>query len=72
MGQKDLATAVAGESDLFHDFGLFGLGDDGAVEIGALAVGIALEFLETLLVVEPFVGEHLTTIHTAYGNNHLA
>lgn len=72
MGQKDLATAIAGESEFFHDFGFFGLGDDGAVEIGTLAVGIALEFLETLLVVKPFVGEHFTTIHTAYGNNHLA
>ena len=71
MGQKDLATAVTGETEFFHDFGFFSLGDDSAVKVGTLAIGIALKFLETLLVMEPFVGEHFTTVHTAYGNNHL-
>lgn len=71
MGQQDLATAIAGESEFFHDFGFFGLGDGSAVKVGTFAIGIALKFLETLLVMEPFVGEHFTTVHTAYGNNHL-
>lgn len=71
MSQKDFAATVAGEAEFFHDFGLFSLGNDGAVKVGALTIGITLEFLKTLLILEPFIGEHFTTIHTAYGNNHL-
>lgn len=70
MGQKDLAAAISGESEFLHNFGLFGLGYRGAVEVGALSVGIALEFLQALLVMEPFVTEELAAIHATDGNDH--
>jgi len=70
VSQKDLAAAVSGESDLLHDFALFGLGYRGTVEVGALSVGISLEFLKTLLVMEPLVAEELAAIHATDGNDH--
>jgi hypothetical protein len=70
MSQEDLAAAVSGESKFLHDFTLFGLRHHRTVKVGALSVGITLEFLETLLVMEPFVAEELAAIHATDRNNH--
>jgi hypothetical protein len=70
MCQKHLATAITGESEFLHDIGLLCLRDGGTVKVGALAVFVTLELLETALVVQPLVGQHLATIHTAHGDNH--
>jgi len=70
VGQEDFATAVSGESELFHDSGLLGLWHRGSVEVGALSVSVSLEFLKALLVIQPFVGQGLSAIHTSDGNDH--
>jgi hypothetical protein len=70
MCQKHLATAITGESEFLHDVGLLCLRDGGTIKVGALAVFVALELLEAALVVHPLVGQHLSTIHTAHGDNH--
>jgi len=70
MGQKHLAAAVSGESDLLHNLGLLSLGNRRAVEVGALSVAVALELLEALLVVEPLVCQELAAVHTTDGNDH--
>ena len=70
MGQKYLAAAVSGKTDLLHNLGFLGLGNRSAVEIGALSVAVALELLEALLVVDPLVGQEFSTVHTTDGNDH--
>ena len=70
MSQEHLAAAVTSESELLHNFGLLGLGYGGAIEVCALAVGVALLLLEAALVVQPLIGEQFATVHTAHGNDH--
>lgn len=70
MRQQSLLTAVPSETELLHHLILFRVGHRGAVKVGALAVGIALELLEAALVVEPLVGQELSAIHTTHRNNH--
>jgi hypothetical protein len=70
MSQQHFATAVASQTKLLHDFSLFGIRDTGTIEVGPFTVAVSLEFLEAALVVEPFVGQHLTTVHTAHGDDH--
>lgn len=73
MRQEYLAATVTGQLELvFNDCGLFRIGDRGAIEVGALAVCIALELLEPALVVEPLVGQELATIHATNRDDHLA
>ena len=70
MGEEHLAAAVSGEAELLHNLGLLGLGHRRAVKVGALAVGIALQLLEPLLVMEPLVTEELAAIHASDRNDH--
>jgi hypothetical protein len=70
MSEKHLAAAVSGETDLLHDLGFLGLRYCCAVKVGTLAVCIALRLLQTLLVVQPLVGQELTAIHTTDWNDH--
>lgn len=70
MCEKHLAAAVSGETDLLHDLGLFGLGHNRAIKVGALTIGIALQLLEPLLIMEPLVGKELTAIHATDWDDH--
>ena len=51
MREEHLAAAVSGETDLLHDLSLLGLRYGCTVKVGALTVSIALQLLESLLVV---------------------
>lgn len=70
MSQQHLLAAVAGQAEFAHDLCLFRLGHRRTVKVGALAVGIALELLETALVVEPLIGKTLSAVHTTHRDNH--
>lgn len=70
MAQEDLTAAVAGQLELIKNLLLSSLGYLGTVKVGALSVGVTLELTELLLIMEPLIGEHLTTVHTAHGNDH--
>lgn len=70
MGQQNLPAAVAGQAELLHDLGLLRLRNGRAVEVGALAVGVTLELLETALIMEPLIGEALSAVHTAHWDDH--
>lgn len=70
MRQKHLLTAIACQSDLFHDVGLFRFRNRAAVKVCALSVALSLKLLEAPLIVEPFVGEQLAAIHAPDGNDH--
>ena len=72
MCQKDFFAAISGESELLHNLGLLGLGNHRTVKVGAFSVTVALQLLETSLVVKPFIGQKFSTIHASDGNNHFA
>lgn len=73
MGQQHLLTTVACETEFIHGLFLLRLlcGPGRAIVVGALAVGITLELLETALIVEPLVGEEIAAVHTAHRDDHL-
>ena len=57
--------------EFIEDLALRSIGDIAAVEIGALSEAVALELLQTALVVLPFVGNQLAARYTSHRNNHL-
>jgi len=65
--QKYLATAVSGQTELGHYFGLLGLWCEFAT-IVICAFSFCL--LELGLIPEPLVGEEFATVHTTHGNDH--
>ena len=70
MCQQGLLAAVARETEFLHHFILFGDRHGGSVEVGPLAVGIALELLEAALVVQPLVRQELAAVHAPDRNDH--
>ena len=68
--QHHFPATVSGEAEFLHNLGLLSLGYLGAVKVGPLAVGIALEFLETLLIPEPLVCQELAACKASDGNDH--
>jgi hypothetical protein len=63
-------AAVASQTEFAHDISLLGLRNRRTVKVGTLSVGVALEFLEAALVVEPLIGEALSAVHTTHRNDH--
>lgn len=72
MGQQHLLATVAGQAELLHNLIFLCVRHAAAVKVGALAVGISLQLLETTLVVEPLVGQELAAVHTTHRDDHLA
>jgi len=70
MRQQAFPAARPGEAQFLHNDRLFRLGNHRAVKVGALAVLIALKFLEAALVIEPFISQELATIHATDRNDH--
>jgi len=70
VSQQNFAAAITCEADFFHNLSLLGLGDRRAVKVGSLSIGIALEFLKALLIMEPLVGQKFATVHTPDRNDH--
>ncbi len=68
--QKHLLTAIACEAELLHDLRLLGLGHTGPIKVRPRPIGVSLKFLETLLVIQPLVGQQLPTIHATYRDDH--
>jgi len=69
--EEYLPAAITGHPELTQDLAFGSFGDFRAVEVGAFPVCIALELLQSLLVVEPFIGKKLPAIHATNWNNHL-
>jgi len=69
--EKHLAAAVSGETEFLHNLGLLCLGHGSSIKVGALAVGVTLQLLKALLIMEPLVGQELTAIHASDRNDHL-
>ena len=70
--QKHFFAAISGEPELLHNLGLLRLGNHGTVEVCALSIAVALELLETALIMEPLVRQKFAAIHTSDRNNHNA
>lgn len=70
MSQQNFAAAITCETDFLHDLGLLGLGNRRAVKVGSFPVGIALELLKALLIMEPLIGQEFATVHTPDRNDH--
>ena len=70
MCQKHLAAAISGETQLLHNLCLLCLRDSRSVKVCTLPIGVALQLLEPLLIVQPLVAQELSATHTSYRNDH--
>jgi hypothetical protein len=70
VSQKYFPTAVPMEIQFGQHISFRSLRYGGTIKVGPFSVGISLFFLESSLIIEPLIRQHLTTVHTSYGNDH--
>lgn len=70
MGEHHFTATVTSTLEFIQNLGFSGVRDTGSIKVCPLPVSISLLFLKSSLEVEPLVGQHLSTIHTSYGNDH--